>query len=139
MKEFILKNEHETEALGANLANELKKGDIIGLTGDLGAGKTCLARGIAKGLGVKEHITSPTFTIIHEYHSGTLPLYHFDVYRMDGSDEMYELGYEEFFYGDGVCVVEWADIVDDLIPQGAILIHLEYDGHEGRICRIERK
>lgn len=139
MRELILKDEQETIALGQEIGASLKKGNVVGLTGDLGAGKTCLTKGIALGLGIHEAITSPTFTIIHEYGGGRLPLYHFDVYRLSGSEEMFELGYDEYFYGDGVCVVEWADMIFDLLPEGTLLIHLNASDGPGRICRLERK
>ena len=106
------------------------------MVGDLGTGKTTLTKAIAQGLGVRETITSPTFTIVKEYDSGRLPLYHFDVYRIGDIDEMYELGYEEYFYGEGVSVVEWADIIEELIPDEAVRINIEYGPNEGeRIYR----
>ena len=88
-------------------------------------------RAIAEGVGVKDVITSPTFNIVKQYDSGRLPLYHFDVYRIGDVDEMYELGYEEYFYGNGVCVIEWADIIEELIPEDALLIEIEYGEKEG--------
>lgn len=139
MRELILKDEKETIAFGQEIGASLKKGNVVALTGDLGAGKTCLTKGIALGLGIHEAITSPTFTIIHEYGGGRLPLYHFDVYRLSGSEEMFELGYDEYFYGDGVCVVEWGDMIFDLLPEGTLLIHLNDSDGPGRICRLERK
>lgn len=125
-KEVIINNESETKKFGVELGKGLKKGDVIALTGDLGTGKTTLSKYIGEGLGISEMITSPTFTIVQEYHSGRLPLYHFDVYRINDLEEMYELGYEEYFYGDGVSIVEWADKIMEIIPDGAILIHIEY-------------
>jgi tRNA threonylcarbamoyladenosine biosynthesis protein TsaE len=123
-------NERELLEYGAELGHGLVPGVVIALTGELGAGKTTLAKGIAQGLGVSDEITSPTFTIINEYTSGCLPLYHFDVYRLgEGEDAcagMEELGYEEYFFGDGVTIVEWADLVRDLIPADAICITLSY-------------
>lgn len=126
-----IKDEQQTEAFGRNLAARLKPGDVIALTGDLGTGKTTLTKAIAHGLGISEVITSPTFTIVKEYEDGRLPLYHFDVYRIGDPDEMFELGYEEYFYGDGVCVIEWADLIEDLLPEEAIRIQLEYGQNEG--------
>lgn len=105
----------ETLQIGEQLGKLLDKGNIVCLSGDLGAGKTSFAQGIAKGLGVKDYVTSPTYTIINEY-EGRLPLYHFDVYRLNDVEEMHELGYEEYFFSDGVVVLEWADMVRDLIP-----------------------
>ena len=100
------------------------------MSGDLGTGKTAFTRYIAEGLGITETVTSPTFTIIQEYRSGRLPLYHFDVYRVNDEDELFELGYEEYFYGDGVCIVEWADLIEDLLPEDALRIHIDYGEKE---------
>lgn len=132
----IIKNESETAAFGIELGKRACPGTVIALTGDLGAGKTTLTKAIAQGLGISDMITSPTFNIVKEYDGGRLPLYHFDVYRIGDTDEMYELGYEEYFYGNGVCVVEWADLIEDLLPENAVRIQLEYGGEEGeRIYR----
>lgn len=106
----------ETREVGEKIAQLLKPGDVICLNGDLGAGKTALTQGVARGLGVKEPVTSPTFTLINEY-QGRLPLYHFDVYRLGGPEEMADLGYEEYFYGQGVCLIEWAQLVEDVLPE----------------------
>lgn len=134
----VIQNELETKRFGLELAQKLKPGDIIALIGDLGTGKTTLTKAIAEGLGITEMITSPTFTLVQEYMSGRIPLYHFDVYRLNGEEEMYELGYEEYFFGQGVCVIEWADQIMGLIPQGSIIIHIEYGSNEGeRIYHIE--
>lgn len=136
MRKVIIRNEEDTKAFAYKLAEDLKPGDIIALAGDLGTGKTTLTQYIAQALGIKEQITSPTFNIVCEYHSGRLPLYHFDVYRMADSEEMYEIGYEEYFFGKGVCVVEWADIVEDVIPEDAKVIFIDYGSREGeRIYR----
>lgn len=136
MRTITLKNEEETKAFGVQLGRNAARGDIIALIGDLGTGKTALTKYIAKGLGIEETVTSPTFTIVQEYHSGKLPLYHFDVYRIGDPDEMFELGYEEYFFGDGVCVIEWADLIEDLIPPEAKTILIEYGEKEGeRIYR----
>lgn len=116
MVRFISKNAEDTYKIGKKLGKLLFPGSIICLNGDLGTGKTAFTQGIGKGLGVSEHVVSPTYTIINEYTSGRIPLYHFDVYRLGSSDEMYELGCDEYFYGDGVTVVEWADSVEDVIP-----------------------
>jgi tRNA threonylcarbamoyladenosine biosynthesis protein TsaE len=115
MLRFITESAEETSNIGEQLGRLLIKGNIICLSGDLGAGKTAFTKGIAKGLGVEDYVTSPTYTIINEY-QGRLPLYHFDVYRLNDVEEMYELGYEEYFFGDGIVVLEWADIVRDIIP-----------------------
>ncbi|KUO74821.1 MAG: tRNA threonylcarbamoyladenosine biosynthesis protein TsaE [Clostridia bacterium BRH_c25] len=111
----------ETLLLGEQLGRLLNTGSIVCLSGDLGAGKTAFTQGIAKGLGVEDYVTSPTYTIINEY-EGRLPLYHFDVYRLNDVEEMHELGYEEYFFGDGVVVLEWADIVKDIIPRERLWI-----------------
>ena len=126
MRKLILKNEDETRAFGLELGASLRKGDIVALIGDLGTGKTALTKYIAEGLGIRETITSPTFTIVQEYRQGRLPLYHFDVYRIGDPEEMYELGYEEYFYGDGVCVIEWADLIEELLPEYTTVIRIEY-------------
>lgn len=135
-KVVYIKNEQETRSFGKKLAAELAPGIVIALTGDLGTGKTALTKSIAEGLGITEVITSPTFNIVKEYYSGRIPMYHFDVYRIGDIDEMYELGYEEYFYGNGVCIVEWADMIEDIIPEDAIRIDIEYGENEGeRIYR----
>lgn len=135
-KIIIMKDEKEVRAFGNELGRTLPAGSILALTGDLGTGKTTLTKAIAEGLGVKEVITSPTFNIVKQYESGRLPLYHFDVYRISDADEMYELGYEEYFFGDGICVIEWADLIEDIIPQEAVRISIDYGEREGeRIYR----
>ena len=138
MEERIIniKNEQETRIFGHKLAAGLVPGKVVALVGDLGTGKTALTKAIAEGLGIEDVITSPTFNIVKEYDTGRLPLYHFDVYRIGDIDEMYELGYEEYFYGQGVSVVEWADLIEDIIPEDAIRINIEYGREEGeRIYR----
>ena len=118
------KSTEETFALGAWLAAHAAEGDIIGLDGDLGAGKTVFAKGFAKGLDITEPITSPTFTIVQEYESGRMPLYHFDAYRVADPEEMYEIGFEDYLYGGGVCLIEWADLVEELLPERTIRIRI---------------
>lgn len=135
-----IKNEQETRKFGMKLGAGAKAGDVIALIGDLGTGKTTLTKYIAEGLGITEYITSPTFNIIKEYRSGRLPLFHFDVYRIADVDEMFEIGYEEYFFGDGVCVIEWADIVEEIIPEDALTIRISMGGSENeRIYEIEDK
>ena len=130
------KNEQATEEFGLNLASELKPGDIVALIGALGTGKTALTKYIAKGLGVTENIDSPTFNIVKEYKSGRLPLFHFDVYRLSGGDDLLDIGADEYFYSNGVCVVEWADLVADVIPDKAKVIIIKYGENQGeRIYR----
>lgn len=131
MRNVIIRDETETKKFATDVAQTLKKGDVIALVGDLGTGKTTLSKYIAEALGITETITSPTFTIVQEYHSGRLPLYHFDVYRVDDIEGMYRIGYEEYFYGEGVCIVEWADIVEEIIPEDAKVIFIEYGEDEG--------
>lgn len=129
-------NEQETKKIGEKIASQLKKGDIVCLEGDLGAGKTTLSKAIAFALGVKEHVTSPTFTIVHEY-QGIMPLYHFDVYRIDDVDEMFEIGFEEYILGEGISLIEWADKIKELIPEGSIWIKiLNGSNIEERVIQI---
>lgn len=131
-------SEKETERIGETIGQAAEPGTVVALIGDLGTGKTTLTKSIAKGLGVTETVTSPTFNIIREYKSGRIPLYHFDVYRIGDPDEMFELGYEEYFYGDGICVVEWADIIEELLPEDAVIIRIERGAdEEEREYRIE--
>ena len=133
-----LDGEAATKAYGYKLAEAAVPGQVIALIGDLGAGKTTLTKYIAEGLGVTEHVQSPTVPIVREYYSGRLPLYHFDVYRIDDPEEMYEIGYEEYFYGDGLCVVEWADKIEELLPEDTKIIRLSYGGaEEERIAEDE--
>ena len=119
-------SQDETEKFGYELGIKAEPGQIYCLSGDLGVGKTVFTKGFAKGLDIDEHITSPTFTIINEYH-GRLPLYHFDVYRISDPDEMYAIGYEDYFFGDGVCLVEWSELIDELIPKEAMHINITKD------------
>ena len=123
-KKLHIASEKETEKLGEAIGRAAVPGMVIALIGDLGTGKTTLTKSIARGLGVTETVTSPTFNIIREYRSGRIPLFHFDVYRIADPEEMYELGYEEYFYGDGVCVVEWADLIEELLPEDAVIIRM---------------
>ncbi|MCR5481860.1 MAG: tRNA (adenosine(37)-N6)-threonylcarbamoyltransferase complex ATPase subunit type 1 TsaE [Clostridia bacterium] len=129
-KTLIMKNENDTKAFGLGLAEKLKPGSVVALIGDLGTGKTALTGYIAQGLGSREMITSPTFTIVREHRDGRIPLFHFDVYRVNDEEDMFEIGYEEYFYGDGVCVVEWADLIEDLLPENAIVIKIKYGKNE---------
>ncbi len=136
-KRIVLKNEEETAALGTELAAGLEPGCVIALTGDLGAGKTTLTKAVARGLGVTEVLTSPTFTIVQEYDSGRMPVYHFDVYRVHDEDEMFELGFDDYLHGKGVCLIEWAELVKDLLPPDTVWIKLEYgSGENERVCTI---
>ena len=131
-----IKNEHDTEEFGMKLASSLEPGDIVALIGDLGTGKTTLTKYIAKGLGVTENIDSPTFNIVKEHKSGIIPLFHFDVYRLSSGDELLDIGADEYFYSDGVCIIEWADIVADVVPEKAKVILIEHGEKQGeRIYR----
>ena len=121
----------ETEELGRSLSGSVQPGDIIALQGELGTGKTVFVKGFAKGLGIGEIVSSPTFTILQEYYDGRLPLFHFDVYRIDDPDEMDELGYEEYFFGDGVTVVEWPSRIAELLPENIKKVVLEKDLSKG--------
>ncbi len=121
----------ETFELGRKIGLEAKAGEIICLDGDLGVGKTVFTQGFAKGLGIDEAVNSPTFTIIQEYDEGRLPLYHFDVYRIGNPEEMYEIGYEDYFYGQGVCLIEWAKLIEELIPDEAKIVLIEKNLENG--------
>ena len=122
----------ETRELGERLAERLKAGDVILLEGELGAGKSELARGIARGLGVTETVTSPSFTILNVYESGRIPLYHFDWYRLESSEELYELGMDEYLGGDGIALVEWPAMCPDAVPAGCLRIRSEAEGENIR-------
>ena len=124
IKEFKTFSQDETIEVGKALGKLLNKGDIVCIIGDLGTGKTVFTNGIAKSLGIKEHITSPTFTIVNEYDEKT-PLYHFDVYRIADSEEMFEIGFEEYLYGEGIVVIEWADIIKDILPEEVIQVTIK--------------
>lgn len=124
-------SEQETFDIGVKIAAAAKAGDIYCLDGDLGAGKTVFAKGFAAGLGITEPVTSPTFTIVKEYREGKMPLYHFDVYRISDPDEMYAIGYEDYFYGDGVCLVEWSELIEELLPENAEHINITRDIEKG--------
>jgi len=123
---FFTKSPEETKRLGRKIGALLKQGDIAGLIGELGSGKTCLTQGLMEGLGILDRYKgmSPSFTLITEY-KGSVPVYHFDVYRLNSVKEMLELGYEEYFYNNGVSIVEWADKINELLPESCIRIYLE--------------
>ena len=121
----------ETLALGEQLGRAAQPGDVYTLVGDLGVGKTVLTQGIAQGLEIDEPICSPTFTIVQVYEEGRMPFYHFDVYRIGDIEEMDEIGYEDYFYGDGVCLVEWAELIKELLPQTSIELVIEKDLQKG--------
>jgi len=129
----------ETLEQGEKLGRALKPGDFVGLTGDLGAGKTVFTKGIAKGLGLADytHVNSPTFVIIKEY-GGRVPLYHFDVYRLDDESALLTVGYQEYFYGRGVTVVEWADKIKSIIPDKRIDVLIKHAGGDKRVIEIKK-
>ncbi|OYD06841.1 tRNA (adenosine(37)-N6)-threonylcarbamoyltransferase complex ATPase subunit type 1 TsaE [Paludifilum halophilum] len=144
--DIVSSSSEETRKLGRHLAERLRPGDVIALEGDLGAGKTTLSQGVAEGLGIQGPIDSPTFTLIKEYDEGRLPFYHMDVYRLDSWDE--ELGWDDYFYGDGVTLVEWADRIRPRLPERIVRIQMNHgpgdsryiqiippDGGEDRICK----
>ncbi|GAQ19158.1 ADP-binding protein [Oceanobacillus picturae] len=126
--------EVETRQVAAQLAVLLKPGDVVTLEGELGAGKTTFTKGLANGLGVKRHVSSPTFTIIKEY-QGELPLYHMDVYRLENSEE--DIGFDEYFNGDGICVVEWAQFINEFLPEERLEIEIQYAGEESRTIQFK--
>ncbi len=134
---MITKSAAETRALGERLAGRLRPGDVLLLEGDLGAGKSELTRGIAKGLGVTETVTSPSFTILNVYESGRCPLYHFDWYRLESSEELYELGMDEYLGGDGIAVVEWPGRCPDAVPESAARIRMTAAGENERLIESD--
>ena len=121
----------ETYAFGKEIGEKAVSGQVITLTGDLGTGKTVFVQGLAAGLGIDDNVNSPTFTILQVYEDGRIPLYHFDVYRIEDPDEMYETGLDEYLYGDGVCVIEWAELIKELIPTERTEILIEKDLEKG--------
>ena len=133
---FIIDTEAGTRALGLSIADAAEPGDIIALIGDLGTGKTALTKYIAEGLGIKEEVISPTFTIVREYRSGRLPLFHFDVYRLSGPEEFIDAGAEDYLQDSGLSVIEWADIVADALPADALLVNIEYAEDDKRRIMI---
>ncbi|MDE7185635.1 MAG: tRNA (adenosine(37)-N6)-threonylcarbamoyltransferase complex ATPase subunit type 1 TsaE [Lachnospiraceae bacterium] len=136
-KKYIETNSpEETFEAGRKLGMNAKPGEIYTLSGDLGVGKTVFTQGVAAGLGIAEHVNSPTFTIVQVYESGRLPFYHFDVYRIGDVEEMDEVGYEEYFYGNGLCIVEWAERIRELIPAQARQITIAKDLEKGFAYRM---
>ena len=130
--EYISNSAQETEALGERLAARLRPGDVIAYTGDLGAGKTAFTRGLARGLGVTDRVTSPTFTIVNEYEGGRLPLFHFDLYRMDSPEELFDIGWEDYLARGGVCAVEWSENVADALERDTVRVDIRRGGEESR-------
>lgn len=124
------RSEQDTFEIAKDLATKLLPGSIVCLNGDLGTGKTVFAKGFAKGLGIEENITSPTFTIVQSYENGKT-FHHFDVYRISDISEMDEIGYEEYFFGDAICLIEWAGLIEELIPEDAIQVSIKKDLNKG--------
>ena len=134
--EFITNSPLETEKVGEALGKVLNPGTILAYEGDLGAGKTAFTRGLARGLGAKEQVTSPTYTIVNEYLSGRMPLFHFDMYRLASSDDLWDIGWEDYLERGGVCAVEWSENVEDAL-EGAVNVTIEKLGEESRRISIE--
>ena len=132
MEKIIESNkDQDTYDLGYELGQHAKPGQVFTLVGDLGVGKTVFTQGFAAGLGIQEPVNSPTFTIVQEYDDGRLPLYHFDVYRLGDVDEMDEIGYEDYFYGEGICLIEWSERIREILPEHPIQITIEKDLEKG--------
>lgn len=121
----------ETFEIGKQLGLEAKPGEVYCLDGDLGVGKTVFTQGFASGLGITEPVNSPTFTIVQEYESGRMPFYHFDVYRIGDPEEMDEIGFDDYIYGDGLCLIEWADLIEEILPEKRVAIRIEKDLEKG--------
>ena len=139
---YVSRSPEDTFSLGRAFGEKAGPGEIYCLDGDLGAGKTVFAQGFARGLNVAEAVNSPTFTIVNVYESGRIPLYHFDLYRIEEPEEMEEIGYEDYFFGEGVCLVEWSELVPEIIPEHARHIHLNRSRKEGetniRLIRVDQ-
>ena len=133
---FLTNSPAETEAIGAALAKILPAGTVLAYRGDLGAGKTAFTRGLARGLGYSEPVTSPTYTIVNEYLGGRLPLFHFDMYRLASSDDLWDIGWEDYLERGGICAVEWSENVDDAM-ENAVYVTIEKTGEESRKITIE--
>lgn len=130
--DYLTSSEQETEALGQRLGEVLTPGSVVAFTGDLGAGKTAFTRGLARGLGISDRVTSPTFTIVNEYEGGRLPLFHFDLYRLGGEEELFDIGWEDYLARGGVCVVEWSENVPGALDGETIRVDIrrgETDNH----------
>ncbi|MCI6256492.1 MAG: tRNA (adenosine(37)-N6)-threonylcarbamoyltransferase complex ATPase subunit type 1 TsaE [Clostridiales bacterium] len=138
--EYCSNSVAETESLGEELARRLEPGAVVAFSGDLGAGKTAFVRGMARGLGIGERVTSPTFTIVNEYEGGRLPLFHFDMYRLGSADELYDIGWEDYLVRGGVCAVEWSENIREALEEGCILVDIRRGENDGqRIIRIGRE
>jgi len=139
MERLISHSENETIKLGEEFSHRLQPGSVVALYGDLGSGKTRFTKGISRGLGVKETVTSPTFTIINEHRNGRIPLFHFDCYRLRSIAELEEIGFDEYIYGEGVCVLEWADMITERLPEHRFDVRCSYASDDSeRIITIEQ-
>ena len=135
--DYITRSAAETEALGERLGKTLTGGEILAYEGNLGMGKTAFTRGLARGLGFNGRVTSPTFTIVNEYEGGRLPLFHFDMYRLGSSDELFDIGWEDYLARGGVCAVEWSEIVDDALESGCVRVDIRRGASDDqRLIRI---
>jgi len=132
---FEVNSADETLKLGVEFANNAKPGTVIALIGDLGVGKTVFTKGIAKGLGITENVTSPTFTILESYYGGKMPLHHFDVYRIGDVEEMEEVGFDDCVYSEGITIIEWAGIIEEIIPKGTYVVNIAKDLSKGNDYR----
>lgn len=137
--EYLSRSEAETEALGARLAAALSPGAVVAYRGGLGMGKTAFTRGLARGLGCRDRVTSPTFTIVNEYEGGRLPLFHFDMYRLESADDLFDIGWDDYLSRGGVCAVEWSEQVSDAMPEDAVTVTLSrHPDHDGwRVITVE--
>lgn len=134
---YISRCEEDTFKYARNLAKYLEAGDVIALSGDLGAGKTTFTKAIAEALKVKENVSSPTFTIVKEYRSGIIPLFHFDLYRLSYEDEFYDIGGEDYLFGDGITIIEWANLIEDILTRETLFIDIDYGSSLGeRIFKL---
>ena len=127
---IVSRSEDETKALGKDLAGILKAGSVVALDGDLGAGKTVFTKGLCEGIGVTSRVASPTFTIVNEYQGGMIPVYHFDTYRLEGADDFLDSGLDEYFYQNGICVIEWSSVIEELLPPNSLRIFIRGVGSE---------
>lgn len=135
---FITNSTAETRELGKRLAEKLEPGSVVAFTGDLGAGKTAFTGGLADGLGVSDRVTSPTYTIVNEYEGGRLPLFHFDLYRLESADELFDIGWEDYLERGGVCAVEWSERAAEALESGTILVRIERGSEDNqRVITIE--
>lgn len=136
IQEYETFSPEETFAIGEQFGREAKPGQVLALTGDLGVGKTLFTQGLAKGLGIEGPVSSPTFTIVQVYENGRIPFYHFDVYRIADPEEMDEIGFDDYVYGEGVCLIEWAELIEDILPENCTRITIEKNLEKGFDYRI---